>query len=81
VISIQNTDADKLKLAKELASKNCLKTDQVIEMAALITNEAERLDFVKFSYSHTIDIKNYLKAEKLFNTEKSKSSFQYFISH
>jgi len=50
-------------------------------MAALITNEAERLDFVKFSYSHTIDIKNYLKAEKLFNTEKSKSSFQYFISH
>jgi hypothetical protein len=80
-ISTQNSDADKLKLAKDLASKNCLKTDQVIEIASLIINEDERLDFVKFSYSHTIDIKNYLKAEKLFNAEKLKSSFQYFISH
>lgn len=80
-ISLQNTDTDKLKLAKELASKNCLKTDQVIEIASLIKSENERLDFVKFSYSHTIDIKNYLKADKLFNDDKTKNSFLYFISH
>lgn len=80
-ISHLSTDAEKLKSGKELASKNCLKTDQVIEMASLINNENERLDFVKFSYSHTIDIKNFLKAEKLFNDEKTKKSFLYFISH
>ena len=80
-ISQLNTDAEKIKSSKELASKNCLKTDQVIEMASLIKNENERLDFVKFSYSHTIDIKNYLKVEKLFNDEKTKNSFLYFISH
>ncbi len=80
-ISQLNTDAEKIKFSKELASKNCLKTDQVIEMASLIKNENERLDFVKFSYSHTIDIKNYLKVEKLFNDEKTKNSFLYFISH
>ena len=80
-ITRTTADAEKVKLGKELAAKNCLKTDQVIEIASLITNEDERLDFVKFSYSHTIDIKNYLKAEKLFNAEKLKSAFQYFISH
>jgi hypothetical protein len=80
-ISLMKSDAEKLKLAKELATKNCLKTEQVIEIASLINNESERLDFVKFSYSHTIDIKNYLKADKLFNEDRLKSSFQYFISH
>jgi hypothetical protein len=80
-ISLMKSDAEKVKSAKELAIKNCLKIDQVIEIASLINNESERLDFVKFSYSHTIDIKNYLKADKLFNDDRLKSSFQYFISH
>jgi len=80
-ISNLNSDAEKLSFAKELASKNCLKAEQVMEIASLMNNESERLEFLKFSYPHTIDIKNYLKATKLFTEEKNKSAFLYFISH
>ena len=79
-ITEEKTDAQKLKLAKALATKSCMTSDQVAEIGSLLISEATKLDFSKFAFSHTIDIKNYLKVEKIFLDEKSKSIFENFIT-
>ena len=79
-ITDEKSDAQKLKLAKALATKSCMTSDQVAEIGFLLISDATKLDFSKFAFNHTIDIKNYLKVEKIFLEEKSKSTFENFIT-
>ena len=79
-IQDEKSDAQKLKIAKSLAIKNCMTSEQVAEIGSLLISEATKLDFSKFAFNHTIDIKNYLKVEKIFSDEKSKSIFENFIT-
>lgn len=79
IIASQN-DKQKLAAAMKLAGKNCLSTDQVAEIGALLTEESSRLEFAKFAFTHTIDVKNYLKITRIFTSEKSKQLFTKYVA-
>jgi len=75
------TDQIKLEKAKALVNKNCLSSDQVAEIGALFLMENAKLDFAKFAFNHTIDIRNYQKVNGIFNTPNSKKALNNFISN
>ncbi len=80
-ISIQSTDIEKIKKAKELALKNCLITDQIFEIGSKIEQDELRFEWFKFAYKYTIDIVNYSKLGVLLKEEKQRKQFYYFITH
>jgi hypothetical protein len=80
IIASQN-DKQKLAAALKLAGKNCLSSDQVAEIGALLTEESSKLEFAKFAFTHTIDIKNYLKIARIFTSEKSKQQLTKYVAN
>lgn len=80
LILSEKSGNQQLKKAKEFTGKFCLTTEQVIEIGQLLKDEDSKLDYVLFAIAHTIDIKNFYKAEKVFVQEKTKSIFTNFIS-
>ncbi len=78
-ITDAKTDILKLAAAKLLVSKNCLNCEQVAEIGALFLKDEAKLEFAKFAFNHTIDIKNYFKIARIFSSNKSKDAFTQFI--
>ena len=79
-IRAEKLDDQKLKIARALATKSCMKSEQVAEIGLLLINDANKLDFTKFAFNHTIDFKNYLKVEMIFTEDQSKVAFEKFIT-
>jgi hypothetical protein len=80
-IAEAKTDQIKLEKAKALVNKNCLSSDQVAEIGSLFLMENAKLDFAKFAFNHTIDIRNYQKVNGIFSTPGSKKALNNFISN
>lgn len=80
-INSESSPQLRMKLAKSFAEKNCLKTEQIIELNMLFKTGEERLEFSKFAFKYAIDIKNYYKVSGVFGDNSLKSAFIYFISH
>ncbi len=80
-IAEAKTDQIKLEKAKALVNKNCLSSDQVAEIGSLFLMENTKLDFAKFAFNHTIDIRNYQKVNGIFSTPGSKKALNNFISN
>jgi hypothetical protein len=80
--NIEEAKTDKLKLAaaRVLVSSNCLSSDQVAEIGALLISDDTKLEFAKLAFIHTIDIKNYLKVARIFTSLKSKEALVQYIS-
>lgn len=72
-------DKDKLAIAKKLASANCFNTDQVVELARLMSTEESRLSFVKEAFARTIDYKNYQKTISLFANAANQLALKRFL--
>ncbi|MEI6684125.1 MAG: DUF4476 domain-containing protein [Bacteroidota bacterium] len=61
----------KLTIAKQVAGANCLRASQVRAIMKLFTFESDRLEFAKFAYQHTWDLKNYFMVNDAFEFESS----------
>jgi len=61
----------KLTIAKQVAGANCLRASQVRAIMKLFTFESDRLEFAKFAYAYTWDIKNYFMVNDAFEFESS----------
>ena len=70
----------KLTIAKQVVGANCLRCKQVKEIMKLFTFESDKLEFAKFAYKYTWDIKNYFLLNDAFEFESSVDELNRFIN-
>ena len=73
-------ESDKLTIAKQIASSNCLTSQQVKGIMGLFSFEDSKLDFAKFAYSHTYDKGNYYKVNDAFQFSSSTDALNQYIT-
>jgi len=79
-ISSKTFASSKLTIAKEIVGSNCLRCKQVKEIMQLFTYESDRLEFAKFAYKHTWDVRNYFILNDAFQFESSIDDLNRFIN-
>ncbi|HMK06566.1 MAG TPA: DUF4476 domain-containing protein [Flavobacterium sp.] len=62
----QSFEDTKLKTAKQIATANCLDTNQIAAICKIFGFEDSKLDFAKFAYDYCTERKNYFKLNTLF---------------
>ncbi|MBC7607526.1 MAG: DUF4476 domain-containing protein [Burkholderiales bacterium] len=62
----QGFDDTRLKTAKQIASANCLNTNQITQICQSFGFEETKLDFAKFAYDFCVEPKNYFKLNNIF---------------
>ena len=80
-IASKSFEDSKLTIAKQIINSNCLFSKQVREIMLLFSFEATRLDFAKYAYGYTYDLKNYYKVNDAFTFESSIDDLNNFIGN
>ncbi|MBX7201942.1 MAG: DUF4476 domain-containing protein [Bacteroidia bacterium] len=78
-ITKQSFEENKLQVAKQVFTTNCLTSAQVGEIMRLFTFEESRLDFAKFAYGHTFDLGNYFMVNDAFTFSSSVDELNDYI--
>jgi hypothetical protein len=78
-ISSRSFEESKLIIAKQIIQSNCLLSTQVKEIMLIFTFEDTRLDFAKFAYAYTLDLRNYYKLNDAFTFESSIDDLNKYI--
>lgn len=78
-IAKQPFDDNKLMIAKQVITSNCLLTSQVKELAKMFTFEDRKLEFAKFAYGYTLDINNYFVINDVFTFPSSVEDLNDYI--
>jgi len=78
-ISSKNFEDSKLTIAKQIIQSNCLLSSQVKEIMLLFSFEDTRLNFAKFAYGYTLDLRNYYKLNDAFTFESSIDELNRYI--
>ncbi|HXB11315.1 MAG TPA: DUF4476 domain-containing protein [Bacteroidia bacterium] len=79
-IAAKDFETDKLTIAEQIASSNCLTEGQVKGILMLFTFENNKLDFAKFAYNHTYDKGNYYKINDAFTFSSSTDALNQYIN-
>lgn len=79
-ISGQTFEDNKLQVAKQVFTSNCMTSAQVAEILRLFTFEESRLEFAKFAYGRTYDLGNYFVVNSAFTFSSSVDELNDFIS-
>lgn len=72
-------DETRLDIAKQIASTNCLNTNQIMSVIKLFSFEASRLEFAKYAFDHCTDPNNYFKVSNSFSFSSSKTELNNYI--
>lgn len=78
-IKSKSFEDSKLTIAKQIITNNCLLSRQVKEIMLLFSFEDTRLDFAKFAYAYTLDLRNYYKLNDAFTYESSIDELNQYI--
>jgi hypothetical protein len=78
-IKKQGFDDTKLKIAKQIASSNCLNTNQIFQICQTFGFEANKLDFAKYAYDFCIEQKKYYELNSMFSFSSSVDSLTDYI--
>lgn len=78
MISNAPFDGPKLSQCKNLADKNCLKADQIVDLIYLMSGESSRLSFAKYAYPHCWDPSNYDRVKDVLRSS-SQTDMQRYI--
>jgi hypothetical protein len=78
-IASKSFEDSKLTLAKQIADANCLTSEQVKGILKVFTFEDSKLEFAKYSYSHTYDVGNYYKINDAFQFESTIEELDEYI--
>ena len=79
-IQAKSFESDKLTIAKQIASTNCLLSGQVKRIMHTFDFEATKLSFAKFAYTHTYDVNNYYVVNEEFEFSSSIQALQRYIN-
>jgi hypothetical protein len=80
-IGKQGFEETKLSTAKNIASKQCLNTNQVVQICKTFGFEQSKLDFAKFAYSRCSEPANYFKVNDVFGFSSSVEELNNFTSN
>lgn len=72
-------DETRLSTAKQIASSNCLNTNQIAALIKIFSFEESKLDFAKYAYDYCIDRNNYFKIANSFSFESSKTELNNYV--
>lgn len=75
----QNFDDTRLKTAKQIVSANCLKPEQIVQIANVFGFEESKLDFAKFAYDYCTERQNYFKINNIFSFSTSVDDLTEYI--
>lgn len=75
----QGFDETRLKTAKQIASANCLNTNQITQICQAFGFEETKLDFAKFAYDFCVEPKNYFKLNNIFGFSSSVDDLTDYI--
>lgn len=78
-ISSKSFEDSKLTIAKQIIQTNCLLSSQVKEIMLLFSFEDSRLNFAKYAYDYTLDLRNYYKLNDAFTFESSIDELNRYI--
>lgn len=78
-ISSKSFEDSKLTIAKQIIQTNCLLSTQVKEIMLLFSFEDTRLQFAKYAYAYTLDLRNYYKLNDAFTFESSIDELNNYI--
>jgi hypothetical protein len=78
-ISSKSFEDSKLTIAKQIIQTNCLLCNQVKEIMLLFSFESTRLEFAKYAYAYTLDLRNYYKLNDAFTFESSIDELNKYI--
>ncbi len=70
-IKSKSFESDMLKIAKQVVNNNCLTSNQVKEMMGDFSFESSKLEFAKYCWNYTYDIKNYYVINDAFGFSSS----------
>ncbi len=73
-------DKNRLDLAKSLTQENGLSSNQMVEVAKLFTYDANRLDYLKFSFDFVTDRQNFGSVTQAFAFDVNKRDFERFLA-
>ena len=76
----QDFDSDKLIVAKQIASTNCLLSEQVKTILLEFDFESSKIDFAQFAYNRTFDPQNYYVVNEAFDFSSSIDKLNDYIS-
>jgi hypothetical protein len=79
-IAAQSFEENRLQVAKQVFSTNCLTSAQVAQIMETFTFEDSRLDFAKFAYGYTFDLGNYFVVNNAFTFSSSIDELNAHIS-
>jgi len=78
-ISKPQADENRLQIARNITSQNCLTSEQVAVITRIFSSEKTKVEYAKFAYDHTIDKEYYSKVFTAFKSEASKSDLLSFM--
>lgn len=78
-INNQRYDADKLRIAKDVAMDLPLKSIDVLDIMNMFSFESSRVDFAKFAYNKTVDTGNYSIVFEAFKYSSSIKDLEDYI--
>jgi hypothetical protein len=79
-INKQGFDDTKLKIAKQIASSNCLNTRQIFQICQTFGFEDNKLDFAKYAYDYCIEQKKYYELNSIFSFSSNVDSLTDYIN-
>lgn len=78
-ITSKNFESSKMTVAKQVAAANCLRCAQVKEIMKEFGFESTRLEFAKYAYKFTWDLRNYYLLNDAFQFESSIEELNRYI--
>lgn len=78
---VENSDypQEKLSLAKEIVTGNCISVDQLHKIMEAIDYEPEKIELAKYAFSFVFDRDNYINLADLFEYQGSKKEISDWI--
>lgn len=78
-IKNQGFDDTKLKIAKQIASVNCLNINQITQIANTFGFEESKLEFAKYAYDYCVEPRNYFNLNNIFSFSSSVDELTDYI--
>lgn len=78
-VAANGFDETRLSTAKQIASSNCLNTNQIAALIKIFGFEESKLDFAKYAYDFCVDRNNYFKIANSFSFESSKTELNNYL--
>lgn len=79
-INGQSFEDNKLQIAQQVFTSNCMTVAQVTQIMGLFSFEDSKLDFAKFAYGRTFDLSNYFMVNNAFTFSSSVDELNAFIN-